>query len=483
MKYGRFLRFVMVAGLATGMMTKTTPAQAQETGLLTKATSAQPQETGDRHPLNMTVGVGYLDMVGNFPTKDGFMGSVKFGYDLNDWWSIEGGLFLAPVLDEQFYYHQKTDGSWEKISRLREQTGTTDPVTGELVPGTGKSSTGAYGATVDALFHFTPWKRVDPYLSVGAMTIEYFDKFRDQDQFNLGLRAGGGVIYNFNDSWSARLDYRGGIGDFNNKGTPNATYEAGVRYVFGANVAPKFVVSGGPKDSDADGLTDDEEIKLGTNPFDPDTDHDGLTDYAEVRIYHTDPLNPDSDYDGLKDGAEVNNFHTNPLLRDTDGGGVADGHEVLEDGTDPLNPADDLQLFELNIQFDYDKDVIKSVYFKDLDIIGKVLQRDPGSTARVEGHADKEKGSDKTYNDLLSERRAKACAGYLTAKWSINATRLTSVGYGFSRPKAKNDPILGNPVNRRVEVYIRKSGNPAPKVPFTKVEVNDIGAVVPVETK
>jgi len=28
-------------------------------------------------------------------------------------------------------------------------------------------------------------------------------------------------------------------------------------------------------------------------------------------------------------------------------------------------------------------------------------------------------------------------------------------GYGFSRPKAPNDPETGNPENRRVEVYIR----------------------------
>lgn len=58
-------------------------------------------------------------------------------------------------------------------------------------------------------------------------------------------------------------------------------------------------------DSDADGLTDAEEIQLGTNPNDPDTDHDGLTDREEVRIYGTDPKNPDTDHDGMNDGDEV----------------------------------------------------------------------------------------------------------------------------------------------------------------------------------
>ncbi len=62
-----------------------------------------------------------------------------------------------------------------------------------------------------------------------------------------------------------------------------------------------------PVDTDQDGLTDEEEAKLGINPNDPDTDHDGLTDREEVKVYKTDPLNPDTDGDGYQDGAEVKN--------------------------------------------------------------------------------------------------------------------------------------------------------------------------------
>src|SRR3989338_7226449 len=59
------------------------------------------------------------------------------------------------------------------------------------------------------------------------------------------------------------------------------------------------------KDSDADGLFDIDEKKLGTNPKKADTDNDGLNDYEEVNVYGTDPLNPDTDKDGIKDGDEV----------------------------------------------------------------------------------------------------------------------------------------------------------------------------------
>lgn len=45
-----------------------------------------------------------------------------------------------------------------------------------------------------------------------------------------------------------------------------------------------------PKDSDGDGLTDDEEIALGTNPFSSDSDGDGIPDNVE-KANGTDPTN------------------------------------------------------------------------------------------------------------------------------------------------------------------------------------------------
>lgn len=65
-----------------------------------------------------------------------------------------------------------------------------------------------------------------------------------------------------------------------------------------------------PPDGKPATSTSDESEPLG--PVTPlDSDRDGLSDTDEAR-YHTDPWNPDSDRDGFADGAEVkNNF--NPL--------------------------------------------------------------------------------------------------------------------------------------------------------------------------
>jgi hypothetical protein len=93
-------------------------------------------------------------------------------------------------------------------------------------------------------------------------------------------------------------------------------------------------------DSDDDGLTDGEEVVLGTDPFDPDTDDDGLTDGEEVEVHGTDPLDPDTDDDGLTDGDEIA-AGTDPFDPDTDDDGLTDGDEVHVHGTDPLDPDTD----------------------------------------------------------------------------------------------------------------------------------------------
>jgi outer membrane protein OmpA-like peptidoglycan-associated protein len=92
----------------------------------------------------------------------------------------------------------------------------------------------------------------------------------------------------------------------------------------------------GKVDTDGDGLTDDEERELGTDPFNADTDGDGISDGDEVHIYHTDPLNKDTDGDGLSDYDEIFTYHTDPLNKDTDGDRLTDGDEIMKYHTDPL---------------------------------------------------------------------------------------------------------------------------------------------------
>lgn len=108
----------------------------------------------------------------------------------------------------------------------------------------------------------------------------------------------------------------------------------------------------GPKgpetDSDADGLSDDDERAMGTDPTTPDTDDDSISDLIESLV-GLDPLlfdqpatcngiipaNRDTDLDGLND-CEENLLGTDPSLVDTDGDGIPERLEVTQ-GTDYLN--------------------------------------------------------------------------------------------------------------------------------------------------
>ncbi|WP_156697657.1 Rib/alpha-like domain-containing protein [Streptococcus suis] len=92
------------------------------------------------------------------------------------------------------------------------------------------------------------------------------------------------------------------------------------------------------KDTDGDGVTDEDEKKDGTDPKNPDTDGDGVKDGDEKKD-GTDPKNPDTDGDGVNDGDEKKDG-TDPKNPDTDGDGVKDGDEK-KDGTDPKNPDTD----------------------------------------------------------------------------------------------------------------------------------------------
>jgi len=123
-------------------------------------------------------------------------------------------------------------------------------------------------------------------------------------------------------------------------------------------------LSYGALDSDADGLTDYDEINIyGTNPNDPDSDDDSLPDGAEINIYQTNPLSSDSDGDQMPDFYEIEyNFdpnnstdalldfdnddltnleeyqeNTSPINPDSDGDFLSDGSEVNIYNTDPLD--------------------------------------------------------------------------------------------------------------------------------------------------
>jgi len=85
--------------------------------------------------------------------------------------------------------------------------------------------------------------------------------------------------------------------------------------------------------------------------------------------------------------------------------------------------------------------------------IAEVLRRNPDWILSIEGHTD-DVASDR-YNLELSGRRAAAVKAALGAQFSIAGTRLTTAGFGESRPQDRNDTVEGRARNRRVELVRR----------------------------
>ncbi|MBB1140631.1 OmpA family protein, partial [Myroides sp. WP-1] len=109
-----------------------------------------------------------------------------------------------------------------------------------------------------------------------------------------------------------------------------------------------------------------------------------------------------------------------------------------------------------DIYFEFDRSNITQQGAFELDKLVKVMKRNPQMRIKVGSHTDN-RGS-ATYNQKLSENRAKTTVQYVLSK-GIEAYRLESQGYGASAPKIdckSNCSEEDHAINRRSEFVIIK---------------------------
>ncbi|MBI1805674.1 MAG: OmpA family protein [Ignavibacteria bacterium] len=208
-------------------------------------------------------------------------------------------------------------------------------------------------------------------------------------------------------------------------------------------------------DTDGDGLSDgDEVLKYHTDPLKIDTDGDSLSDGDEVRKYRTDPLKIDTDGDGLSDGDELKKYKTDPLKVDTDAGGMPDGKEI-QLSLNPLDPADDVPIIKVGeriilegVNFETAKTTLLPGAKGILDQVASSLANYPSAEVAIHGHTDNVGGA--KFNMTLSLGRAEAVKAYLVSK-GISPNRVTTKGFGFTKPIGDNSTQAGKARNRRIE--------------------------------
>lgn len=104
-----------------------------------------------------------------------------------------------------------------------------------------------------------------------------------------------------------------------------------------------------------------------------------------------------------------------------------------------------------NIFFDFNKATLTEESVAELDRVYKLLDETPSLKIEMSGHTDNIGSA--SYNQKLSEERAKAVVDYLVRKGIAN-DRLTFMGYGMTQPVASNDTEEGRQQNRRTEFKV-----------------------------
>lgn len=108
--------------------------------------------------------------------------------------------------------------------------------------------------------------------------------------------------------------------------------------------------------------------------------------------------------------------------------------------------------FPAEVLFEFDSDRVKRLYIPDVENVIRELKTGGFKRLVIEGHTDSV-GS-VAYNQSLSQRRAASVRQMLIDKYFVLPERVTSKGYGESRPIADNGNYQGRRQNRRVEFKI-----------------------------
>jgi outer membrane protein OmpA-like peptidoglycan-associated protein len=239
---------------------------------------------------------------------------------------------------------------------------------------------------------------------------------------------------------------------------------------------------------DTPGVRSEDPRKNGCPPPPPDRDNDGILDAQdacpETPGVKTDdpktngcpPPPPDRDKDGVSDpedacpdtpGVKTEDPKTNgcpPPPPDRDNDGINDPDDACPDTPGPKNsdpkkngcPEARIEAGEIKIlqqvKFKTNSAEILAESDSILSAVQKILADHQEITGvRIEGHTDNRGGAAMNLN--LSTKRAASVLNWLVRR-GIDKSRLTSKGFGLTRPIDTNTTEEGRQNNRRVEFHI-----------------------------
>jgi outer membrane protein OmpA-like peptidoglycan-associated protein len=239
-----------------------------------------------------------------------------------------------------------------------------------------------------------------------------------------------------------------------------------------------LVAFNGCPDSDADGIQDSKDAcpnvaGLAALNGCPDADGDGIADKDDMcpneKGSSANRGCPDSDGDGVVNKDDKCPNVAGPSQNggcpwpDTDGDGVLDKDDNCDNEAGPASnngcpepviteaAVKTINMGAKSILFNSGRSSFKAGVAKDLDAIVVIMNEFPKATFAIGGHTDST-GSAKI-NAKLSQKRADAVVAYFVSK-GVDASRLTSKGYGSANAIDSNKTRAGRANNRRVEIKV-----------------------------
>lgn len=346
------------------------------------------------------------------------------------------------------------------------------------------------GVITYSLMNLINSKKLDPSINFGGGYTWL------GDESSAGTLNGGlGLTYWISEfvGLSYRTTYKHSFEDSRADMPSHTQHFAGLTFKFGGS------------DKDGDGIYDKDDAcpeEAGLKQFNgcPDTDSDGIENSKDACPEIAGPAEyngcPDTDGDKIADNVdacpEVAGLAAFGGCPDTDGDGVQDKEDKCKDVKGPKENGgcpwpdrdgdkvldkDDrcpdvagtvanngcpevteeaikrLNDYAKTILFDSGKASFQQQTYPVLQAIVAILKEYPNSNFSIEGHTDSD-GKDAA-NQTLSENRAAAVKNYLIEN-GIAASRLSSAGFGESKPIDTNKTKAGKANNRRVEVKLVK---------------------------
>jgi len=485
-------RLVRLSFLALLVASAVSPAFAQVAG----------------HPVEVSAAGGWT----NFDARDHVKDAVGFGGSLGYRWSsgltFEGTYLNSPTHRTAAFGEGKHSFSWLGLDLRWSLRDPSEKVAPYLITGLGVGRSHDPGQALS--------RKGAPSIGMGvAMSLmgreRTYLRFQVRDVM---LRESGADAFSNHLETSVALQwsFRGKSKDADLDGVRNW-----IDVSPATPIGAKVDAQGRPIDSDGDGVFDGLDKCAGThkgakvdkNGCPLDADGDGVADGID-----TCPNTPkgakvdavgcplDSDADGVFDGLDACEGTPKGAVVDakgcpvdSDGDGVADGIDqcpstpsgrAVNAAGCPTEPtAMEQQMLDTGVirlsdlPFVANKPALKPEALPILDEVATLLMQYPTLTFEIGGHGDN--AVPQVANQKLTEQRAKGVLNYLSQKFpTLDASKLSAIGYGSAVPVAPNSSAAGRARNRRIEFKVTNTDEL--KLERTKRGLSDGSAAPPADT-